>query len=41
MPKATLWRAIKRLEATGYVQVIKEGRVNKVKLIRKPSDKKY
>ncbi|MFP3281196.1 MAG: winged helix-turn-helix transcriptional regulator, partial [Vulcanisaeta sp.] len=39
MPKATLWRAIKRLEATGYVQVIKEGRVNKVKLIRKPSDK--
>lgn len=41
IPKATLWRAIKRLEATGYVQVIKEGRVNKVKLIRKPSDKKY
>jgi uncharacterized membrane protein len=40
IPKATLWRAIKRLEATGYVQVIKEGRVNKVRLIRKPSDKK-
>lgn len=40
IPKATLWRAIKRLEATGYVQVIKEGRVNKVRLIRRPSDKK-
>ncbi|ADN49750.1 helix-turn-helix transcriptional regulator [Vulcanisaeta distributa] len=36
MPKATLWRAIRRLESSGYVQVIKEGRVNKIKLIKRP-----
>ncbi len=36
LPKATLWRAIRRLENSGYVQVIKEGRVNRIKLIRKP-----
>ncbi|WP_243666174.1 winged helix-turn-helix transcriptional regulator [Vulcanisaeta sp. JCM 16159] len=35
IPKATLWRAIKRLENAGYIQVIKEGRVNKVKLIKR------
>ena len=34
MPKATLWRAIRRLESAGYVQVIKEGRMNKIKLIK-------
>jgi Uncharacterized membrane-associated protein/domain len=34
MPKATLWRAIKRLESAGYVQVVKEGRMNKIKLIK-------
>lgn len=36
IPKATLWRAIRRLENSGYVQVIKEGRVNKIKLVKKP-----
>ncbi len=36
MPKATLWRAIRRLESAGYVQIIKEGRVNKIRLIKKP-----
>ncbi|BDR92591.1 helix-turn-helix transcriptional regulator [Vulcanisaeta souniana] len=36
LPKATLWRAIRRLENSGYVQVIKEGRVNRIKLVRKP-----
>ncbi len=36
MPKATLWRAIRRLENAGYVQIIKEGRVNKIRLIKRP-----
>lgn len=36
MPKATLWRAIRRLESAGYIQVIKEGRVNRIRLIKKP-----
>lgn len=36
MPKATLWRAIRRLESAGYIQVIKEGRVNRIRLIKRP-----
>lgn len=36
MPKATLWRSIRRLEEAGYVMVIKEGKYNKIKLVKKP-----
>jgi len=34
IPKTTLWRHVKRLEALGYVKVEKVGRVNIVKLIK-------
>ncbi|MFB6470926.1 MAG: helix-turn-helix transcriptional regulator [Vulcanisaeta sp. AZ3] len=36
MPKATLWRAIRRLEEAGYVRVIREGRMNRIKLVKRP-----
>ena len=34
IPKTTLWRHLRRLEVLGYVQVIKEYRRNRVRLVR-------
>ena len=36
IPKTTLWRHIRRLEVLGYVEVIKEYRRNRIRLLRKP-----
>ncbi|WP_069807859.1 helix-turn-helix transcriptional regulator [Vulcanisaeta thermophila] len=36
MPKATLWRSIRRLETAGYVRVIREGKYNRIKLLKRP-----
>ena len=36
LPKTTLWRRLRRLEEAGYVELRREGKVNRVKLLRKP-----
>lgn len=36
LPKTTLWRRLRRLEGEGYVEVRREGKVNRVRLLRRP-----
>ncbi len=36
LPKTTLWRRLRRLEEAGYVELRREGKVNRVRLLRKP-----
>lgn len=36
IPKTTLWRHIRRLEVLGYVEVLKEYRRNRIRLVRRP-----
>ncbi len=36
IPKTTLWRHIRRLEVLGYVEVVKEYKRNRVRLLKKP-----
>jgi len=36
LPRTTVWRSIRRLEARGYVIVDKYGKMNRVRLVRKP-----
>ncbi len=36
LPKTTLWRRLHKLESMGYVRIVREGRVNRVILLKKP-----
>lgn len=36
LPKTTLWRRLRRLEEAGFVEVKREGKVNRVRLRRRP-----
>ena len=35
LPKSTLWRRLRRLESMGYIEIIREGKTNRVRLKRK------
>ncbi|NOZ89273.1 MAG: winged helix-turn-helix transcriptional regulator [Crenarchaeota archaeon] len=36
LPKTTLWRHVRRLAEQGYIEVIREGKANRLRLRRKP-----
>lgn len=36
LPKTTLWRHVKKLGKLGYIQIVKEGALNRLILLRKP-----
>jgi uncharacterized membrane protein len=36
LPKTTLWRHVRKLERLGYIRIVREGRVNRLILARKP-----
>jgi uncharacterized membrane protein len=36
LPKSTLWRRLRRLESMGYIEVVREGKTNRVRLLRDP-----
>ena len=38
MPKSTLWRRLRRLREMGYIDIVREGKTNRVKLLREPGD---
>jgi uncharacterized membrane protein len=37
LPKTTLWRHVKKLGKLGYIQIVKEGTLNRLILLKKPS----
>ncbi len=36
LPKTTLWRHVRKLERLGYIKIVREGRANRLILLRKP-----
>lgn len=36
MPKSTLWRRLRRLKEMGYIDIMREGKTNRVKLLKEP-----
>ncbi len=38
LPKTTLWRRIRKLETLGYVRIYREGKTNRVTLVRLPEE---
>ncbi|KSW12429.1 hypothetical protein CF15_06800 [Pyrodictium occultum] len=36
IPKTTLWRHVRRLAAMGYIRIVKEGKANRLILLKKP-----
>lgn len=36
LPKTTLWRHVRKLERLGYIRIVREGRANRLILVKKP-----
>jgi len=36
LPKTTIWRHVRRLAEQGYIEVIREGKANRLRLKKKP-----